>query len=482
MPDFSLSPRNLRETASVAAFAVKVGRYPIASSRFRENTASSGAATAYLFNLDPWGSAFGGAIHAAGGSGSLDECSFETNSVLRGGVVGGVIPAHFDSGSGTYSGGAISVSNAVLACFRSTFATNQTFPGKGGGGGGAIYSAGPTWLSRCAFLGNRAVGIGGIYDTVDSRGGSLYSVSQLVIVDSCFAGNIVQGGGNVTYFGLGGRGSGIGSNGFGGAIFYQGDLRMTNTTLFANEARGGDGIVVNATNFGLAGLARGGAFFNAGGTAQLVNVTLANNGAFLGSGNPPTNNVAPVQGGGIFSTNGSVTLWNNIVANSPSGSNCFGVHIDGGHNLSSDGSCHFTAPGSLNNTDPLLGLLGDYGGQTPTVPLLIGSPALNAADSAYCPTTDQRGVARPYGAACDIGAFEWTPYLPNAFTVETVGPGVARLAFAGTPGQEYQLLISTNLPVWSLLATFTPDANGMFQYSVTNKGSAGCRFFKAVKR
>jgi hypothetical protein len=131
---------------------------------------------------------------------------------------------------------------------------------------------------------------------------------------------------------------------------------------------------------------------------------LSANNAYNGGGT--LGSLLPGRGGALFSTNGSVTLWNSIIANSPSGSNCFGTVIDGGHNLSSDGSCHFTAPGSLNNTDPLLGTLGDYGGPTPTVPLLIGSPALDAADSAHCPPTDQRGVARPFGAACDIGAFE----------------------------------------------------------------------------
>jgi len=41
--------------------------------------------------------------------------------------------------------------------------------------------------------------------------------------------------------------------------------------------------------------------------------------------------------------------------------------------------------------------------------LLAGSPALDAADSASCPATDQRGIPRPFGAGCDIGAFEWSP-------------------------------------------------------------------------
>ena len=37
--------------------------------------------------------------------------------------------------------------------------------------------------------------------------------------------------------------------------------------------------------------------------------------------------------------------------------------------------------------------------------LLSGSPAINAA--AGCPATDQRGVPRPQGANCDIGAYEF---------------------------------------------------------------------------
>ncbi|MFT3894170.1 MAG: M4 family metallopeptidase [Anaerolineales bacterium] len=50
-------------------------------------------------------------------------------------------------------------------------------------------------------------------------------------------------------------------------------------------------------------------------------------------------------------------------------------------------------------------LLGN-GGATLTHALLTGSPAIDAGDPATCATTDQRGVARPQGAACDIGAFE----------------------------------------------------------------------------
>ncbi|HWH71971.1 MAG TPA: choice-of-anchor Q domain-containing protein, partial [Candidatus Sulfotelmatobacter sp.] len=83
--------------------------------------------------------------------------------------------------------------------------------------------------------------------------------------------------------------------------------------------------------------------------------------------------------------------------------------FDLGHNLSSDASCQFTSPGSLNNTDPKLGPLDNYGGPTPAMPLLAGSPAIDGGDSSVFLPTDQRGRTRPYGAAPDIGAFESSP-------------------------------------------------------------------------
>jgi hypothetical protein len=54
--------------------------------------------------------------------------------------------------------------------------------------------------------------------------------------------------------------------------------------------------------------------------------------------------------------------------------------------------------------DPMLGPLSDNGGPTQTMALLPGSPAIDAGTS--CTATDQRGVTRPQGAACEIGAYE----------------------------------------------------------------------------
>jgi len=62
--------------------------------------------------------------------------------------------------------------------------------------------------------------------------------------------------------------------------------------------------------------------------------------------------------------------------------------------------------------DPNLGSLADNGGPTQTFALLTGSSAINAGDSTTCVASpvsnlDQRGVTRPQGAQCDIGAYEY---------------------------------------------------------------------------
>ena len=56
--------------------------------------------------------------------------------------------------------------------------------------------------------------------------------------------------------------------------------------------------------------------------------------------------------------------------------------------------------------DPRLGPLADSGGPTRTHALLAGSPAIAAASAQDCPPTDQRGVSRSQGGACDIGSYE----------------------------------------------------------------------------
>ncbi|OPY59845.1 MAG: hypothetical protein A4E57_04650 [Syntrophorhabdaceae bacterium PtaU1.Bin034] len=78
----------------------------------------------------------------------------------------------------------------------------------------------------------------------------------------------------------------------------------------------------------------------------------------------------------------------------------------------SDVQAGFTGEGNLN-VDPLMGTVGMYGGRTEVLPLLWGSPAVDAAQDSTCLATDQRGVTRPQGARCDMGAFELIPVVIN---------------------------------------------------------------------
>jgi hypothetical protein len=204
---------------------------------------------------------------------------------------------------------------------------------------------------------------------------------------------------------LGGAGSFVGDvgSGFGGGVFNSATLQAVNTTIFGNIARSGK----PGYSFANQGSGLGGGLYNNGGSVALDYATISGNSAEQITGG--TAGTGSALGGGIHSATGTTTLHGTILANSLSGSNAFGTLVDGGYNLSSDSSCSFTNVGSLNNADPVLGPLDDYGGLTPTLPLLLGSPAINGGETTSAPPTDQRGRARPYGPASDIGAYESSP-------------------------------------------------------------------------
>jgi hypothetical protein len=103
----------------------------------------------------------------------------------------------------------------------------------------------------------------------------------------------------------------------------------------------------------------------------------------------------------------------------------YGTFISDGYNLSDDGSCSgsLTQPTDKNNTPAGLDPKGlqNNGGPTQTIALLPSSPAVDAIPVANCTdtngnpvSTDQRGVSRPQGPNCDIGAFELVQNVPFA--------------------------------------------------------------------
>lgn len=91
-----------------------------------------------------------------------------------------------------------------------------------------------------------------------------------------------------------------------------------------------------------------------------------------------------------------------------------GTPTDNGYNDNGDGTCGFSAAAhSLTHTAPDLGVLEDHGGPTdtqepaPTSPVIGQIPSGTTGNGvSLCPGQDQRGVARPQGADCDMGAVE----------------------------------------------------------------------------
>jgi hypothetical protein len=88
---------------------------------------------------------------------------------------------------------------------------------------------------------------------------------------------------------------------------------------------------------------------------------------------------------------------------------CVGDITSSGYNIESPGNtCGFDQEGDQPSVpDPMLGPLRNNGGPTMTHALEPGSPAINRIPGDACEVdTDQRGVTRPQGPACDVGAFE----------------------------------------------------------------------------
>ncbi len=171
----------------------------------------------------------------------------------------------------------------------------------------------------------------------------------------------------------------------GGGIFNQGSIALVNATLSGNTS-----------------LDEGGGLLNSG-FAALTNVTV--------SGNTATD--AP--GGGLFNAAPSSLQLENVILGGnvarASAGNCAGEAIAiSAHNISSDASCAawLVGEGDRNATDPRLGPLQSNGGSTPTQALLPGSPAIDAARCLGGQLAhDQRGIPRPIGSGCDIGAVEF---------------------------------------------------------------------------
>jgi hypothetical protein len=209
----------------------------------------------------------------------------------------------------------------------------------------------------------------------------------------------------------------------GGVYAYGGVLNMLDVTICGNTATAVGGGVL---------------FYND--SATLVNVTIADNSAWLNGGGvyvdgettPDTTpglwdvtvsgNTAD-NGSGLGTAGGTVDLTNTIVAGNTGGPN-------------EDPS--ISGPNCVIGGNPMLAPLGDYGGSSPTMPPLPGSPAIGggstAGPSTGQPLTDQRGFLR--GTSIDIGADQHL--TATTFEVAVTGD-------AGAPDGEFDLRGAVNM-------------------------------------
>jgi len=282
-----------------------------------------------------------------------------------------------NSAAGTADGGGIYNDGGSVVLSDSTISENSA----GSGGGGGVYNAAGTLeLSLSSVSANEAVDGAGVYNaagaTVTSRwssidgntiamdlfsGGGVFNEGTAEITDSTISGN---------------------RNGIGAGIYNIGSISLTNVTISGN--------VANDIGGGL----------NNQGDATLTNVTMSSNNATDGS---------------VIWSDGSATVVNSILEAFPPDDirPCQGI-TSLGHNISNRLACSLAGPGDilLDRGQLLLGPLADNEWVTQTHALLAGSPAIDAADDAVCPATDQRLVARPQDgdgdgeSRCDIGAYE----------------------------------------------------------------------------
>ena len=432
-----------------------------------------------------------------------------------------------DQAGGIYNaGGSLFLRNCIFLNNAAVGAGGPVYSGSSGtnGCGGAIFNAGFMEALDCTFLSNTVVGGAGAAagwpgtaggTGGDGEGGAVGNYGSAIMTGCLLAGNSATGGPG----GDGGSGSygfypdnsggpgGAGGSGKGGALFNGGQAVLVNNTFASNQGVGGPGgwggsgappssqsdTSGNGGHGGVGGSGDG-AVADAGGLCYVLNCTVALN---LGSpgaggmggpagpwiypyypprvGSPGGDASAGIAVGGLTTT--GAILQNTLLSGNTS-SNAAGNITDAGHNLSSDGSCAFTAAGSLNNTDPKLGPLAGHGGPTLTMPLLPGSPAIDAGNTPGAPATDQRGVARPQGPGVDIGSFEFQ-YIPVFACPVVSGATNCLLQVTGLlPNQTFSLETSSNLVQWAGLTNFVAGTNGMFQFSDPVSGSVPMRFYR----
>jgi predicted outer membrane repeat protein len=368
------------------------GTVTISSAAFRSNSThhnggavfNNGGTVSFLDSVFLFNSAddSGGMIsNVGGGRLTVENTVADYNRATQGGAIFNdpqgtstttVRESTFVSNTATQGGGAICNTGGTLRVEFSTFLTNSAT-----NGGGAIANAndGRFSVSQSTFGSNTA-----------NRGGAIFDATTAspTIATGVFSSTFVT---NSAWEA-------------GGAIYYDprdGYLSISNSTFSENDATNTGGAIAND----LAGI----------GTIAIANATFYGNAAADGA--------SIYNRQGFHLDNSIITHSVNVITGALTDAcSLGGIALGGTNNLigtfpSTDLSCNSSAVFNKGTVSGFDVDLKDNGGPTETHAL---DPASTAIDAGFgnCPgtvlgtllTTDQRGVARPQGAACDIGAIE----------------------------------------------------------------------------
>ena len=430
-----------------------------AANTFIEANASANTATYRVFEVTTTGGLTLDSLTVRNGrcNGSCAYIPTNGGGILNGGSLI-VFNVTFSANSATNSGG------GMFNYLSSPILTNVTFSANSADTGGGMYnySSSPT-LKNVTFNGNSAV----------SWGGGMYNdnSSSPTLTDVTFSANTATIGGGmyntnsspaltkVTF-------SANGATNYGGGMYNNSSSpTLTDVTFSYNSASSfGGGMyndnsspaLTNVTFSANGATFAGGGMYNTNSSPTLTDVTFSANSANTGGGMYNTNstpaltnvtfsaNSAGIGGGMVNDSGSSPTLKNTLIADSPSGGDCVNnatstLNAASSNNLIQNPAyaCGLTngANGNIIGQDPVLGALANNGGFTQTHSLLAGSPAIDAGTNTGCPATDQRGMLRPLGGICDIGAYETVQaYFADVPTNYWSWSYVERLRNAGITG------------------------------------------------
>ncbi|MFT3893208.1 MAG: choice-of-anchor Q domain-containing protein [Anaerolineales bacterium] len=370
------------------------------------------------------GDNYGGGMYLTSASPTLRNLNFNTNSGGNGGGLAGfdadasLTDVTFSNNSVSIHGGGVYLQDgSSMSLLRVSFTNNTSVAY---GGGMAVFLSNPS-LTDVTFDSNKTTG------TTNPGGGMYNSDSAPVLNRVTFSNNRAENAGG------------------GGMYNYASPVQLTNVTFYNNYAN-----------------RRGGAIANETSSPVLNHVTMVGNSSTVQASGGMANftNSDPVIRNSI--------LWNDTpqeFVNTDTGADnpqIFDSIVQGG--CPAGGVCT-----NVMTNDPSLSGLANNGGFTQTMALGGSSPAVNAGNAGTCAATDQRGIARPQGGACDLGAYEYDGAFgptPTFTPTNTFTPTfTATATVTDTPVPPTATFTATDT------ATFTPTSTFTFTPTYTATAS-----------